>query len=282
MWYCQGVRGDRRWLATCLVALGAGMLLVGGFYGRDYAAEQAELRSFLDGRPEFAPAPDPLPFVEGLTTYLAALPGDETTARMGYRNPLYQVLRARPIDVLHYGGFCGNKSRLMVTLLRLRGVSARVAYVFNEAGWNRPELGQPYITAFVEADLAGRWVVVDPLLGIVFRRADGSPATSADLAADPELVRARAPHWYRPELFNYREIRGLRWGKFPFGEGIHDLLARLISPGWVNDLHYPFWAHRPNLMLATASALLGLGCLVLGLVLRRAGSAEHAPSASRL
>jgi hypothetical protein len=82
-------------------------------------------------------------------------------------------------------------------------------------------------------------------------------------------------------LFNYREIRGLRWGKFPFGERIHDLLARLISPGWVNDLHYPFWAHRPNLILATVSALLGSGCLALGLALRRARSGELDRSAPR-
>jgi transglutaminase-like putative cysteine protease len=191
---------------------------------------------------------------------------------MPYHNPLYRVLKARPVDVLEHGGFCGNKSRLLVTLLHLRGIPARIVYLYNEAGWTRPDVGQPYVTAFVEARLDDRWVAVDPYLGILFRNGAGLPATTAELAADPDLVRALAPKWYRPEFFNYREIRGIRWGKFPMGERIRGGIARLTSPAWANGIHYPWWAQRPNLLLAGIAAAASFPALLGGVVLLRRGA----------
>jgi len=188
---------------------------------------------------------------------------------MRYHNPLYRVLKARPIDVLEHGGFCGNKSRLLVTLLRMRGVPARVVYLYNPEGSARKDVGHPYVTAFVETRLDGRWVVADPYLGILFRNGSGLPATAAELAADPDLVRAAAPQWYQPEFFNYREIRGIRWGKFPMGERLHDAIAWLTSPAWANGIHYPWWAQRPNLLFAGLAGGASVVGLLGGVVLMR-------------
>jgi transglutaminase superfamily protein len=269
----------RKGVALLLVALGLVATAASIFYAVDFAREQRALRQFLDGRPAAAPGGDPEALVEDLTTYIGSLPSDETTARMPYHNPLYGVLRARPIDILEHGGFCGNKSRLLVTLLSLRGIPARLVYLYNEEGFRRPDVGHAYVTAFVEVRLGDRWAAADPLLGVLFRDAAGLPATAADLAADPGLVRARAPRWYRPEFFNYREIRGIRWSKFPAGESLHGGIARLTSPGWANDLHYPWWAQRPNLMLALLAGVIALGALASGAVLWRRG--PRAPSRAR-
>jgi hypothetical protein len=254
-------------LAACVATL-----LPAVFYLVDYRREQADLVRFLDGFPAAGAERETLALVESLTGYLHGLPDGETTARMSYTNPLYRFLKARPLDVLERGGFCGNKSRLLVTLLDLRGIGARVAYLYNEAGNAEPDIGQPYVTAFVEVNLNGRWVVADPYLGVVFRNVTGAPATAAELASDPALIRVATPAWYEPEFFNYREIRGIRWGKFPLGEEIRRGIALLTSPAWANGIHYPWWAHRPNLVLSGVAGVASCVALIAGVLLLRRGA----------
>jgi len=262
----------RRWVGVLLIAGGLVAAAVSLFYYLDYRREQVALERFLSGRPGAVAGGSPVALVEDLTTFLGTLPDGETTARMPYQNPLYAVLKARPIDVLEHGGFCGNRSRLLVTLLHLRGIPARVTYLYNEAGWTRPDVGQPYVTAFVEVRIDDRWVVADPYIGVLFRNRAGLPATAAELAADPDLVRVMAPKWYRPEFFNYREIRGIRWGKFPMGEQVRSGIARLASTAWADGIHYPWWAQRPNLLFAGVSGAAAILALSGGwaLVRRRA------------
>lgn len=263
---------------VALVFAGVVSLAGASYYLLDYVQENRTLDRFMQER--FAPADraNDADAVEGLTRYLGSLPGEETTAQVGYLNPLYRILKARPADVLRYGGFCGNKARLLVTLLRTRGIESRVMYVFNTEGWTRPDVGHPYVTAIVEVGLAGRWAIADPYIGILFRRDDGLPATAADLAADPALVRSQAPLWYSSELYDYRELRGIRWGKFPLGEGLHDLLAAILSPARVNTIHYPWWVQRPNLLMAIA--LVALGFVAFALAWR--GCRGAAPRETRI
>ncbi|HUD71252.1 MAG TPA: transglutaminase-like domain-containing protein [Dongiaceae bacterium] len=270
----------RRTLGWLLTLCGALALLIAAYYIFDYVRERQALVEFLDQRVAGLPEASDIALVDDLVAYMGRLPDGETTHRMGYANPLYAFLKARPIDVLRNGGFCGNKARLLVTLFHLRGIPSRVNYVYNVEGWNRPELGQPYVTAFVEVRLEDRWAVIDPYIAVLFRRADGSPATAADLAADPELIRMRAPKWYKPELFNFREIRGIRWGKFPAGEQVRTRLAAITSDAFVNELRYPFWAHRPNLLIALTTGLVGAAALVFGRGLLRGGAARASRAAA--
>lgn len=243
-------------------------LVVVCFYLRDYALEQAELRVFLRTREHVVQSSNPLRIVEDLTGYISQLPDEETTAIMNYKNPLYRVLKARPLDVLRHGGFCGNKARLLVSLLEIENIPARISYIYNDRASSDPKIRQPYVTAFTEVDIGGRWIVADPLLGIVFRNVEGRPATALDLAENLQLVVNQAPHWYKTDVFDYQDIRGIRWSKFPAGEPIRDVLAALKSTRWVNALHYPYWVQRPNLVIAILAgttfvlAILGLWSLL--------------------
>jgi len=246
--------------------------LAGGasvYYAFDYVGEQRALAAFLDSRLEHLSEGDVVAELDDLTAFMKTLPSDETTERVDYLNPLYSILRARPLDVLRLGGYCGNKSRLLLALLHLQGIPARLAYIYNPeaVGWKR--VRQPYITAFVEVEVDHRWIVVDPFLGFVYRNADGDPATAKELAADPSLISRQAPPWFDPAVYNYRDIRGIRWIKTPAGEKIRNGLARLTSEEWVESLHYPFWIHRPNLVLALLGATTSLICLTAAYWIRR-------------
>src|SRR5262245_34051229 len=171
--------------ARCLVLALAGLVSLAGagYYLLDYVRENRTLDRFMQERFAAVQGATDADLVDQLTAYLGSLPGEETTAQVGYLNPLYGILKARPEDVLRYGGFCGNKSRLLVTLLRTRGIEARVMYVFNTEGWTRPDVGHPYVTAIVEVGMGGRWAIADPYIGTFFRRQDGLPAAATDLAA---------------------------------------------------------------------------------------------------
>jgi hypothetical protein len=263
-----------RRLSGNLLALGGLLsLLAAMFYLADYMSEQRALRRYMESVPAVQAGPDERAIVETLTRLLSALPAGETTARTGYLNPLYDVLRARPVDVLRHGGFCGNKARLLVALLQLRGIPSRLVYMYNELGRGNPKVRQPYVTAFVEVLLGDRWVVADPLLGVLFSNVDGDPATAAELAATPELIRSQAPPWYDPELFDYRDLRGVRWAKFPGGEAARRILGNLFSEEWVHGLHYPSWVQRPNLLVAIGAAGFATLLLACGVWLRRSGRA---------
>jgi hypothetical protein len=272
----------RRLYGTVLALGGLVGLLASGFYLLDYWREQHVLRQYLGGLPEIRGGAEDGRVIEVLTRRIGALPDGETTARMGYLNPLYDVVRARPVDVLRYGGFCGNKARLLIALLELRGIPARLVYLYNERGLSNPKVRQPYVTAVVEARLGDRWIVADPLLGVLFRNAQGVPATAAELAAAPALVRRQAPAWYDADLFDYRELRGVRWVKFPGGEAIRAQLARLVSEEWVDGMHYPLWVQRPNLLMSIVGAVLGVTLLASGLCMRRSGRSGTAGSAQRV
>jgi transglutaminase superfamily protein len=264
----------RRARSFALALAGLVFLAGAGYYFGDYMHENQALDRFMHDRFAVAQGATETDVVGQLTAYLGSLPGEETTARVGYLNPLYRFLKARPEDVLQYGGFCGNKARLLVTLLKTRGIEARVMYVFNPEGWTRPDVGHPYVTAIVEVGLGGRWVIADPYIGTLFRRGDGLPAAATDLAADPALVRAQAPSWYSSDFYNYRELRGIRWCKFPLGERVHDLLGHVLSPASVNAFHYPWWAQRPNLLIALAFGAVSVVAFALALRTRGTGVPE--------
>ena len=265
-------------LATAVLVAGS----ICAWYVRDYTHEQRALSKFLDDRGLSDPIVDPIAAVRDLTAYLSTLPDGETTRRLRYVNPLYGVLRARPIDVLQHGGFCGNKSRLLVALLGLRGIPARLSYIYNPAALATGKADQPYVTAFVEVRVDDRWIVADPLLGLVFHDGTGRPVTSADLAARPDLVRSQAPAWYTPEVFDYREIRGIRWAKFPAGERLQNSLVAVLSPALVNAVRYPLWVQRPNLVVAVLAGAVGAAALILAAwIHRRYGARSPAGSAPR-
>ncbi len=96
------------------------------------------------------------------------------------------------ISALRFGGtdedlvargsdWCTDVSRAACALFQVAEWPSRIVFL---ADVNRAYNGH----AVVEVFRAGVWGAVDPLAGIVYRRADGTPATVWDLMQDPALV----------------------------------------------------------------------------------------------
>ncbi|MDA0746542.1 MAG: transglutaminase-like domain-containing protein [bacterium] len=172
----------------------------------------------------------------------------ETTGQIRYINPLFMFVKASPVQVNELGGECGDLVRLTVTLLRLSGISARRVHLYNVRGLDLP-LKEAYTHAVVEVLIDGQWYVVDPTMGLMFRKADGS-LTAMEELADNVLLSKLVGDTYDLELFNYQEVRRIRWDKFVLGNSIYRVLREIFGKSYVNSITYPAWAERPNLMFS--------------------------------
>jgi hypothetical protein len=163
----------------------------------------------------------------------------------------------------HFRENCGAKVRLLVDLARRAGLPARPLRLCDADGVTRHVV--------CEVRLDGRWRVFCPMVGLDFRRADGTLATAADLR-DPGLVAAnvrRVPafdalRWpfTHPEHFRFEK-------KLPVvGTPLRRLAARLTGRP-AEELALPWPLEQPRLLAAGGSAAVMLLLLSAAALLRR-------------
>lgn len=207
--------------------------------------------------------------LQALALATARLSGFDTTLHSGRGGP-YKILKAPPADAARIGGQCGNLTRLFTTAARLAGMEARRAHLFEIKGIDRPR-PEAYTHAIVEVKVEDRWIIVDPLYGVVYRNAAGQLAESSDLAANPELVRTQVTNRPRPtdymhfppapydfDLYHFAELRRIRWTILPAGEAIRSLIAKVVGEEATNEIAYPSSFERPHQFLAVAYGLASL------------------------
>ncbi len=208
--------------------------------------------------------------LEALALATARLSGFETTLHAGRGGP-YKILKAPPADAAQIGGQCGNLTRLFTTAARLAGMEARRAHLYEIKGIDRPR-PEAYVHAIVEVKVEDRWIIVDPIYGVVYRDATGRLAESSDLAADPELVRNQVTNRPRPtdymhfppapydfDLYHFAELRRIRWTILPGGEAIRGFIAKVVGEEAANEIAYPPSFERPHQFLAVIYGLSSLG-----------------------
>jgi hypothetical protein len=215
----------------------------------------------------------PLERLEALAASIERLHAPESTEQLDLGGP-WKILKAGPADVADVGGHCGNLSRLFITRARMEGFEARRIHLYNPDGLRRTRFPEAYVHATVEVEVDGRWGVVDPLYGTVFVN-DGRIATVEDLAADHSLVvdqiHRRRPavdyRWFGPaayddELYRYREVRRIRWNKFPGGETVRRALETVLGAERAAAIPYPKVFERPHYAMALLALVAGGGALV--------------------
>jgi transglutaminase-like putative cysteine protease len=100
-----------------------------------------------------------------------------------------------PLDEMKFGGteeeivargseWCGDVARVATALLQVVGLPARIVIL--------EDVGRAYCGhTIVEAWRDGIWGAVDPVSNLVYRKEDGSPATTWDLINRPGLLDAQ-------------------------------------------------------------------------------------------
>jgi hypothetical protein len=177
--------------------------------------------------------------IEAIARFTAGLAGrvaDETLEEMRLGGTEEQII-ARGSD------WCTDVARVACALMQVAGFAARIV--------NLADVSQAYSGhVIVEVSRGEHWGAVDSSAGVVYRHADGRPASTWDLLRDAELVRAHespSAFYTRPAQFAAAAIAGYRIEDAPSYDytvsGINDYYRSILAHatrGWPGGLR---WLH---------------------------------------
>ena len=188
--------------------------------------------------------------------------------------PIFGFLRATPRQVMEQGGECGDRSRLVIRLLNVRGIKA--------SKWALYTREMKSVHAVVELEVETGKMVVDPLFGLWFPRVGGGYYGIRELRQSPEILKNRVQslvqegkhpgtsdlHGYPFEQYSYEHAKTINWDKGPGMWAIYNALRRISGPS-VDHLPRPAFVEAPQLMVLIIAALLQSCLLALYFVLGR-------------
>lgn len=157
--------------------------------------ERPGLERFIARLP--SPAADAERFLDLLTARLAGLAElDDTPVERAEFGGTEEQILAR------HTSWCVDLSRAACALCQVAGLPARlVALADTAAAYSGHQI--------IEVFRSEAWGAADPATAVVYRHADGRPATVADLQADPRLIEAHASPrrpYTRPQQFRAAAI----------------------------------------------------------------------------
>lgn len=188
--------------------------------------------------------------------------------------PVFRLLRPTPWQVIEKGGDCADRSRLVIALMRLRGIQASKWALYDAQGESRH--------AVVQAEVESGKMVVDPLFGIWFPKPDGGYFAIPELKQDPAIVvqrisdlRAKGQRpgtdrleTYRFDQYVYSNARTINWNKSPIFRISYSILHRLLGDR-VDDLRRPAFVEEPALMVVYGTAGFEVVIVLVWLVAER-------------
>ena len=228
--------------ANGLIIISLGLLLFGLFWNlltREYLQGFADAIVPLNGSDQKK--------TEALLAWLAHTPGRvRGFARSGFDD-------RNPVDVLHDERLlkvCGSTANAFINLAAVAGLKTRRLLLVNESG------GTKHVTA--EVLLRGRWVVVDPTSGSMFKDASGRLLSKEELR-DPRVFLEAISHIPRyPAMYSFERTAYLHLERLPLlGRPLRRMLDRLL-PGWEVALDWGYVPEHPSLWpVLVALVLLG-------------------------
>ena len=129
-------------------------------------------------------------------------------------------------------GHCGSFAHVLARTLQRAGFEVRIAQMLSRGIW-----GDHIV---VEAQLDGRWVVLDGYYNLAFRGQDGALLGFKDVGAAWEEVRSQCPPGYK-DHYRYEAVRYTNWLGMPvawLGAWVDEfsLRAYLLNRYWVVSL----------------------------------------------
>lgn len=199
---------------------------------------------------------------------------------------LFSRLGATPLQIVDDGGDCADKSRLVVALLSGIDIPATSAMCFY------PPTGEAVHTV-VEAHLGGEdYIVVDPSFDLFFPKLEhGKYYGLIELRRDPTILASRLDEitssrnfWmringYRREKSVYDLAATFNWNKNLVTRAARAALA-LAMGDTVYRIRRPRLLEEPELAVACAATLAGLGMISCSAILRRRAGRKEVKNAA--
>lgn len=210
--------------------------------------------------------------VEKIVAFLRDRPG--TFNESYFFLPFFAFMGPTARQVAENGGDCAQRSRLAISLLRVREIKASKWALYSSD--LRPR------HAAVEARVETGRMVVDPLFGLWFPRPEGGYYGMKELKEDARILEERIryirlrkeqPGTARLELYPvdeyiYQYARSINWDKSVGMQMLYRILEWMMGKK-VNSIPRPVIAEEPSLIVVVGIAILeGKILLTWGFVVR--------------
>ncbi len=187
--------------------------------------------------------------------------------------PVFGFLRPTARQVVEGGGDCADRSRLLITLLHIRGIVASKWALYSK------DLAPQH--AVVEVVTNRGKMVVDPLFGLLFPSSDGHYHGMKELKSDSRILIERIQqlqstgvepgaasiHRYPLDRYVYQYARTINWDKNPIMRGFYDCLTWVFGDE-VDKVPRPYVVEQPALMIVGGITIIECCFVVLLLVVR--------------
>ena len=248
-----------------------------------YLNEERYLSSLIDSIAprSLPPSVQAMKVVESLKT----LPVIENSSYFLF--PIFSVLRPMPQQILEQGGDCGDRSRLVIRMLHLRGIQASKWAIYTKE--------MKSVHAVVELESETGKMVADPLFGLWFPRSDRGYYGIRELRQSPNIlsdriqslvVQGKRPgasdlRKYPLDDYSYEYAKTINWDKWVGMWALYKALSIIMGPS-IDNLQRPAFVEAPQLMVVIMAAVLQGGLIItyfafvrLGGNMKRAGSSSH-------
>ena len=182
--------------------------------------------------------------------------------------PIFGFLRATPHQVMEQGGECGDRSRLVIRLLSVRGIKASKWALYSKEGKS--------VHATVELEAESGKMVVDPLFGLWFPRASGGYYGIRELRQSPGILHDRIHSFiaqgkrpgtrdlrtYPLDDYSYEYAKTINWDKWVGLSSLYKAL-RVIMGTSIDDLQRPVFVEAPQLLVVMIAAAFQGGLVIL-------------------
>jgi hypothetical protein len=169
--------------------------------------------------------------------------------------PIFSLLRPTARQVIESGGYCAEKSRLLIVGLHLNNIHASKVALYDDN-----KIPQH---AVVEVDIENNArMVVDPSYGLYFPKPDGGYYSLNDLKENEKILKTRIDKLiklnidsnrqellnYPYQMYTYQQPRSINWDK-SFAMNLLYRLLRFSIGESVNKIKRPYFAERPALIV---------------------------------
>lgn len=182
--------------------------------------------------------------------------------------PIFSALRPMPRQVIEQGGDCGDRSRLVIRLLRLHGIEASKWAIYTKE--------MKSVHAVVELEAETGKMVVDPLFGLWFPRPDGGYYGIRELRQSPPILQDRVQglvqegvkpgtsdlKYYPLNEYSYQYAKSINWEKWVGMFVVYESL-KLVMGQAIDDLRRPTFVEAPQLMVVIIAGAIQGGLVVL-------------------
>lgn len=179
--------------------------------------------------------------------------------------PVFRFLRPTARQIAESGGDCADKSRLLITLLKLKGIDASKVALYDDQEKPRHAV----VEVKIEND---QEMAIDAYYGLYFPKPGGGYYSVWDIQQDESILKSRIDSLLaqgndvrRPRLsrypyhkYTYRQPRTINWDKSFVMQGLYTVLTTIFGQDAINRLERPYITERPALMLLAVCLFLQL------------------------